>query len=136
MARVAASITDVYGPSANLMFPSTSAANAPLPGSTNTALSAGPTSSGSVPVTAVLQGLQGSIFSSPLTWLWGLVLFLIAWKLIEEHRGTKEEFQKIRVDGTNLVKVGVMAVIFLIIARYFAARYSVPGLSDLIVGGT
>jgi hypothetical protein len=118
------------------MFPSTAAASAPMAGSTNSALSAGPSSSGSVPVTSVLQGLQGSIMASPLAWLWALVLFLVAWKLIEEHRGTKEEFTKIRVDGTNIVKVGVMAVIFLIVVRYFAARYSVPGLSDLIVGGT
>jgi len=55
---------------------------------------------------------------------------------IEEHRGGKEAFSKVKVDGTNLIKIGLMATIFLIIARYFFARYSVPGISDLIVGGT
>jgi len=139
MARIAASITDVYGPSANLMFPSTSAAPLGPGGSTGTNLGAGGAvvgGSGAVPVTNVLQGLQGSVLAQPIAWLFGLVLFLVAWKLIEEHRGGKEAFQKIRVDGTNIFKVGLMAVIFLIVIRYFAARYTVPGLSDLIVGGT
>lgn len=137
MARIAASISDIYGPSASALFPSTSAAPITVGGSTGTAMSAsGQAGAGAVPVTTVLQGLQGSILGQPLTWLFGLVLFLVAWKLIEEHRGGKETFQKIRVDGTNIVKVGIMAVIFLIVVRYFAARYDVPGLSDLIVGGT
>ena len=138
MARVAASITDIYGPSASLLFGNTAAAAAPMGGpvSTGTAQSQGPGGTGSVPVTSVLQNLQGSIFAQPLTWLFGLVLFLIAWKLIEEHRGGKEAFSKVRVDGTNIVKIGVMATIFLIIVRYFAARYSVPGVSELVIGGT
>lgn len=138
MARVAASITDIYGPSASSFIGGTAAASAPIGSnvSTNAALGQGPGGTGAVPVTAVLSNLQGSIMGQPLTWLFALVLFLVAWKLIEEKRGGKEAFSKIRVDGTNIVKVGFMAVIFLIIIRYFAARYSVPGLSDLIVGGT
>jgi hypothetical protein len=134
MARVAASIGDVYGPSAALLFPDTSARSTPTAGVTTSTNAT--TLGDSVPVTSVLQNLQGSILGQPLVWLFGLVLFLVAWKLIEEKRGGKEAFQKIRVDGTNIIKVGFMAVIFLIIIRYFAARYSVPGLSDLIVGGT
>ena len=133
MPRLTTSLSDVYGPSANLLSPSTSAATNVTPGSTGTGLSS---STGSVPVTQVLQNLQGSIAGRPVFWLFALVLFLIAWKLIEEHRGGEAAFQKIRVDGTNIIKVGVMAVIFLIVLRYFAARYSVPGLTDLIVGGT
>ena len=138
MARVAASITDVYGPSANLLFPTTAAAPIGTGGSTGTnQTSAGSLQGGqSVPVTQVLGNLRGSILGQPLAWLFGLVLFLVAWKLIEEKRGGKETFTKIRVDGTNIIKVGTMSVIFLIVVRYFAARYSVPGLSDLIVGGT
>ncbi len=138
MARVAASITDIYGPSASALFPTTAASAAPIGSgvSTGTAVGNAPGAAGSIPITQVGQNLQGSILGQPLTWLFGLVLFLVAWKLIEEKRGGKEAFQKIRVDGTNIVKVGTMAVIFLIIIRYFAARYSVPGLSDLIVGGT
>ena len=134
--RQVASVNGFYGPSAQQLFPSTSAASVSAPGSTGTNISTGATSGGAVPVTAVAQGIQGSIMGQPLTWLFGLVLFLVAWKLIEEHRGGKEAFSKVRVDGTNIIKVGVMAVIFLIIARYFAARYSVPGLSNLIIGGT
>jgi hypothetical protein len=135
MARVSASISDVYGPTASLLFPDTAAGTNMLPG-VSTATNASSVAGGSVPVTSVLQNLQGSVLGQPLVWLFGLVLFLVAWKLIEEKRGGKEAFQKIRVDGTNIIKVGFMAVIFLIIIRYFAARYSVPGLSDLIVGGT
>jgi len=138
MARYAASISDIYGPSASALFPTTASSSVPMGGTTGTNVTTAPQGGGapSVPVTSVLQGLQGSILGQPLTWLFGLVLFLVAWKLIEEHRGGEAAFQKVRVDGTNIVKIGVMAVIFLIVIRYFAARYSVPGLSDLIVGGT
>jgi hypothetical protein len=137
MARVAASIADIYGPSSSLLFGTTAATAAPIgPGvSSGTATNQG-VGTGSIPVTQVLTNLQGSVLASPLAWLLGLVLFLVAWKLIEEKRGGKEAFAKIRVDGTNIIKVGFMAVIFLIIIRYFAARYSVPGLSDLVIGGT
>jgi small-conductance mechanosensitive channel len=136
MARTVASITDIYGPSASLLFPQTQAANPPIGGSTNTQLGANVASSGGVPVTQVLQNLQGSVLGQPIAWLFAVVLFLVAWKLIEEHRGGQEAFTKIRVDGTNIIKVGFMAVIFLIVVRYFAARYTVPGLSDLVIGGT
>lgn len=137
MARTAANISDIYGPSASALFPTTAAAPVYVGGSTQTQSSAsGIGGAGQVPITSALQSLQGTVAGQPLTWLFGIVLVLIAWKLIEEHRGGKETFQKIRVDGTNIVKVGIMAVIFLIVIRYFAARYSVPGLSDLIVGGT
>jgi hypothetical protein len=140
MARLTATLADFYGPTATASAgSSTSAASLTVgPGaSTQTNLSSGlGGAGGSIPVTQVLKGWQGSILGSPLTWLFGLVLFLIAWKLIEEHRGGKETFTKIRVDGTNIIKVGLMAVIFLVVIRYFFARYNVPGVSDLIVGGT
>ena len=137
MARTAANISDIYGPSASALFPTTAAAPVYVGGSTQTQSSAsGIGGAGQVPITSALQSLQGTVAGQPLTWLFGLVLVLIAWKLIEEHRGGKEAFSKVKVDGTNLIKIGLMATIFLIIARYFFARYSVPGISDLIVGGT
>ena len=140
MARLTATLSDFYGPTATAAAGS-STMGAALPAgpavATNTNLSSGiGGAGGSVPVTSVLAGWQGSILARPLTWLFGLVLVLVAWKLIEEHRGGKEAFSKVKVDGTNLIKIGLMATIFLIIARYFFARYSVPGISDLIVGGT
>ena len=137
MGRVAASITDIYGPSASLLFPSTAANPVAVGGSTGTVTgTAGLAGGGSVPITEVAGNLKGSILGQPLAWLFGIALVLVIWKLVEEHRGGEEAFQKIRVDGTNLVKVGLMATVFLIIARYFAARYNFPGLSDVIVGGT
>lgn len=137
MARPTANINDIYGPSASALFPTTAATPVTAGGSTGTVIgAAGAGGAGTIPVTTAFQNLQGSILGQPLTWLFALVLFLVAWKLIEEHRGGKEAFAKIRVDGTNIIKVGLMATIFLIVVRYFAARYSVPGVSDLIVGGT
>ena len=140
MARLTATLSDFYGPTAAASAGSTTA-GASLPvgagASTNTNLSSGiGGGGGSVPVTSVLSGWEGSILARPIVWLFGLVLVLVAWKLIEEHRGGKHTFQKIRVDGTNTIKVGMMAVIFLICVRYVFARYSVPGISDLVVGGT
>jgi hypothetical protein len=140
MARFSATLPDFYGPTAAASVGNnTSAASMSLGtgASTNANLSSGPGGAGgSVPITTVFANLEGSIFASPLLWLFALVLFLVAWKLIEEHRGGKETFTKIRVDGTNTIKVGLMAVVFLVVIRYFAARYRVPGVSDLIVGGT
>ncbi|MGH7745878.1 MAG: hypothetical protein ACREQ5_14025, partial [Candidatus Dormibacteria bacterium] len=85
-----------------------------------------------VPVTHLATQLRGSIVAQPLTWLFGLVLFLVAWKLIEEKRGGEEAFEKIRVDGTNVVKVGAMAMLFFIVAKYLTRAYIVPGLSALV----
>ena len=80
MARYAASISDIYGPSASALFPTTASSSVPMGGTTGTNVTTAPQGGGapSVPVTSVLQGLQGSILGQPLTWLFGLVLFLVA----------------------------------------------------------
>jgi hypothetical protein len=144
MARVAASLSDILRADSRPLRPlflHDGGIAAPIGSavSTNTNLSSGIGGAGgfgsqSRQVLAKPGRGQFSPVRSP--GLFGLVLVLVAWKLIEEHRGGKEAFSKVKVDGTNLIKIGLMATIFLIIARYFFARYSVPGISDLIVGGT
>jgi hypothetical protein len=138
MATYTASASRIFGPNAaSIVAPAYTTPGATTSSGSAQGLSTGapansapPTSA--VPVTQVLTGLQGSILGQPITWLFGLVLFLVAWKLIEERRGGAETFQKIRVDGTNTVKIGVTAMVFFIIAKFFARTVSVPGLSPLI----
>jgi hypothetical protein len=133
MARYVAAASRIYGPNADLTVPST-ASGALSNGNTGAAAN-GETSSAPVPITNVLQGWQGSIMAQPIVWLFGLVLFLVAWKLIEEKRGGAETFAKIRVDGTNLVKVTGLALLGFIILRFTFTKVSVPGLSTTVLYG-
>ena len=125
-----ATFADFYGPGSS--DTSRTSEERLLPTGVDTSYGAMSSPQGAVAISTVFEGLRGSIFGKPLTWLFGLILVLVAWKLIEETRGGKEAFTKIRVDGTNMVKIGLMAMIFFVIAKFFATRYDVPGLSAFV----
>jgi hypothetical protein len=136
--RAIATLQSVYGPGANAVGGTTFATtptgvqgSSPSADTRNTAdLSAVP-----IPITQVFTGLQGSVMGQPLTWLFGLVLLLIAFKLIEEHRGGREAFSEIKLGLNNVVKIGLSAVLFIVVTKFLFTRYDVPGLSPLFKAG-
>lgn len=125
--NVIATRADLYGPASGMTL-------------RDTLLSANGTSAGNnvqttqqaVPVTTVFANLRGSIVAKPLTWLFALVGVLLATKLIEEHRGGQESFEEIKIGLSNVVKIGLMAMLFFVIAKFVATRYDVPGASPFI----
>lgn len=130
--RLIATKADMYGPSASTQTSRTQVLNV----NSNPSPSAVQKRATGVPVTQVLVGLKGSILAKPLTWLFGLVGLLIAYKLIEEHRGGKESFEEIKLGLNNVVKIGLVAMLFFIIARFLFTRYDVPGASNLVLYAT
>jgi hypothetical protein len=138
MARVIATLGQVYGPSAAGASPTTAVTPVntatsqagDVNGGTSTSL---PSASGIGTITKVLPSLDGTVFGLPMTWLAVLVAFIIGWKLVEEKRGGEEAFAKVRVDGTNAIKMAFMVGIVFIVAKYFARAYTVPGLSSLVL---
>jgi hypothetical protein len=107
--------------------------NVPVPnGGTGNGIRAGSgTGFTPVPITTVFGNLYGSVLGQPLTWLFGLIGLLIAYKLIEEHRGGQAAFTEIKIGLNNVVKIGIAAVIFLVIFKFLLTRYQVPGLSSI-----
>jgi hypothetical protein len=136
--RYIATLGQVYGPSAagsaqKTAVAPTNQANAQagdVNGGTSTSL---PSSSPVGTISNVLPSLDGTVFGLPMTWLAVLVAFIIGWKLVEEKRGGEEAFAKVRVDGTNAIKMAFMVGIVFIVAKYFARAYTVPGLSSLVL---
>lgn len=110
MARNVASLTSLYGPSAQPIF----APNAPV-APTNLGVQGSKPAQGAtaapIPVTQLFSGWKNSIMSQPALWLFLLVGVLVAYKLIEEQRGTAEKFQEIKIGLHSIVKIGLMAVI-------------------------
>lgn len=126
--RVIATQADMYGPSARSATARTtllSANSASDPNSIQRTQTA-------IPVTTLLGNLRGSVMGKPLTWLFGLIGLLIAYKLVEEHRGGKESFEEIKLGMNNVVKIGLVAMLFFVIAKFLATRYDVPGASSFI----
>lgn len=131
--RYVAAASRVYGPNSNLtvgqgVLPANSNGNTGSPAN-------GATTAAPVPITNLFANLKGSILAQPVVWLFAIVLFLVAWKLIEEHRGGQEGFSKIRVDGTNLVKATGMVLLGFIILRFTFTKISIPGISPVVLYG-
>ena len=131
--RYVAQASRLLGPNANLIVGS---AVTPSPNSSGSgpAVQSGVTPS-PVPITSLFQSWEGSFLAAPILWVGVLVAFVIVWKLIEEHRGGKENFAKIRVDATNMVKLFVMVLVSFIIARFLFTKYSIPGVSSTVLYG-
>lgn len=118
---------DLYGPSSQsvtsrTVFNANASSTAPSVQKTPAA----------VPVTQLFGNLKGSILGKPLTWLFGLIGVLIAYKLIEEHRGGKEAFEEVKIGLNNTVKIGLLAMLFFVLAKFLATKYEVPGASSFI----
>lgn len=128
MARMIATKADLYGPSASTQTARTAYLNA---NSTSTSNGIQKTQA-AIPVTQLFANLRGSIVGKPLTWLFGLIGVLIAYKLIEEHRGGRESFEEIKIGLNNTVKIGLLAMLFFVIAKFLATRYDVPGASNFV----
>lgn len=129
--RTIAQRADLYGPSAGLTMRETTLSNTPATGGNETQ-----TGTSSVQQTSLFPALAGSIFSKPIVWLFGFIGVLIAYKLIEEHRGTREEFQEIKVGLNNVVKVTLMVLVGFAIVKFLSQRYSVPGVSPFLTYAT
>lgn len=128
---VIATKSDMYGPSAGIDMRQ-SYLNANNSGSNGNMQSAPK----QIPITQVFTGLKGSVLGQPLSWLFGLVLLLVAYKLIEEHRGGRESFEEIKIGLNNVVKIGLIAMLFFVIAKFLATRYSIPGASSFVLYAT
>lgn len=113
---------DLFGPSAGISY---SMPNAPQ--SQNSSGQGQP-----IPVTTVFGNLKNSIFSQPLTWLAGFVLFLIGWKLLEEKHGVSEDFKDVKIGVSNWFKIGIMMVLFFAVAKFLTTKYDIPGFSKLV----
>lgn len=124
--RNVASVTSIYGPSAQAMF-ATPAAAATDTRSVNAPAASAP----AIPITTIGANLRSSILGQPVLWLFGLIGLLVLYKLIEEKRGTREEFSEIKVGLSNVVKIGLSAVVFIVVTKFLFTRYDVPGLSSL-----
>lgn len=124
----------VYGPDANVAVVPQFASAGSTYGNTG-APANGAAPSSPVPITTLFQNWQGSFLGAPVVWLAGLVLFLVAWKLIEEHRGGRENFSKVRVDATNEVKLVFMVLVGFIVLRFLMTKISIPGLSSVVLYG-
>jgi len=119
---------DLYGPAAGVTTLRDGLLNAnSLPAGNNVQ-----STPSAVPITTVFGNLKGSILGKPLTWLFGLIGVLIAYKLIEEHRGGRESFEEIKIGLNNVVKIGLVAMLFFVIAKFLATRYDVPGASSFV----
>lgn len=123
--RLIASRGDVYGPNGGNTVRTVELGGASVDSSTQSPQQ-------SMSVITLFQNLQGSILGQPLTWLFALIGVLVAYKLIEEHRGGQEAFSEIKLGLNNVVKIGLAAMLFFVIARYGASRVNVPGASSLV----
>lgn len=121
---------DLYGPSTGVTWRDSAVLSSSASSPQGSAGSSG------VPVTTLFGNLRASIFAQPITWLFGLVLALVAYKLIEEHRGGQEAFQEVKIGANNIWKIGLMALLFFALARWGASRVNVPGLSSFVLGAT
>lgn len=126
--RAVASKGDLYGPSAQSATVRSTILNA---NASNSSPSVQKTSA-QIPVTQLFGNLRGSIMGKPLTWLFGLIGVLIAYKLIEEHRGGKEAFDEVKIGLNNTVKIGLLAMLFFVLAKFLATKYEVPGASSFV----
>lgn len=129
--RLVATRSDVYGPSAGLDMRQTTLAAVPAADGSKTA-----TTQQKATQTALFPALAGSIFAKPVLWLFGFIGILIAYKLIEENRGSREEFQEIKVGLNNVVKVTLMVLVGFAIVKFLSQRYNVPGVSPFLTYAT
>lgn len=126
--RLLATRADMYGPSSH----SVTSRMSILSGNSSSSSPNVQKGVTAIPVTTLFSNLRGSIMGKPLTWLFGLIGVLIAYKLIEEHRGGKEGFEEIKIGLNNTVKIGLLAMLFFVIAKFIATRYDVPGASAFV----
>lgn len=117
------------GPSAGVAY---SVANAPQSGASNTPAGTGQ----AIPVISLFGNLKTSFLNQPIVWLAAVVLVLIIWKLIEEHRGEVEDFKEVKIGISNWAKIGIMMILFFATAKFLATKYDVPGASKLVVYAT
>jgi hypothetical protein len=129
LGRIIASRADLYGPSTGAAL-ATTQFKAPTGAAASGSATRTPQSA--IPVTQLLPQLQASIVAQPILWLFGLIGILIGYKLIEEKRGSAEEFSEVKVGLNNTVKVGLMVMLFFVAMKFLTQRYSIPGVSSFV----
>lgn len=116
---------DLYGPSAGVSYSGVQKS----PGATESA-------QGSVPVVELFGKMKTSVMANPIMWLAGVILALVAWKLIEEYRGGEEEYHEVKIGVSNWAKIGFMVLVFFATAKFLATKYDVPGASKFVLYAT
>lgn len=131
MARYMTTLANIYpGASAQAFGNSSQTVMAPVGGITNAPGGAINAPSG-IPITQLFAGWYGSILGQPLLWLFGAIGLLVLYKLLEEHLGGREIFAEVKIGLNNFVKIGLMALIFIVIGKLIFTRYTIPGITSL-----
>ena len=125
--RNVASVQSLYGPSAQPIFGQPTATVQDARATTVAAPPAG----APIPVTALFAGIRNSFLGQPVLWLFALIGLLVLYKVIEEKRGTASEFQELKIGLSNVTKIGLSAVVFIVVMKFLFTRYDVPGLSAI-----
>lgn len=83
---------------------------------------------------APTTGAPSVSMSGQTVWYWlGLVLLLGAMVLVARKAGGDEDFRNLRPTAYNFLTITLTAIIGIVGLKVVAAKYRVPGISDIIL---
>lgn len=132
-------MADIFAPDVNFVaarsvYPtmsggSTASAAGAITANTNTVV---PTSSGdAAPV--VSAGSPISVSGKSVWWWVGTLALLALMVMVARRAGGEEDFRNIRPTAYNFLTITLTAIVGIVGLKVIAARYRIPGASDLIL---
>lgn len=131
-------LADMFAPDVNFttarsVYPTagggtTASAAGAMTANTNTVIP-DPATGAAMPTTAV-----GVSPSGHTVWWWvGALVLLVAMVVIARKAGGEEDFRNIRPTAYNFLTITLTAIVGIVALKTLAARYRVPGASDIIL---
>jgi hypothetical protein len=81
--------------------------------------------------TVVAPQAHGTAAGHVIPWWLALIVAIVVWKFLEE-RGDHSALSELKIGVSNVIKVTVMAIIGLTLAKWIFGVYVVPGLSAVV----
>jgi hypothetical protein len=133
--RPIATVGGTYGPDAGPSFYMAYGENKPTGTTTAAALTADQQGGGNAPIQVVQLGPWANhpVFGKPLAWFLGLVGVLALYSYLEQKHLPTEKLGIVKIGLGNLFRVGLLAVVFLVLAKMIFAKYQIPGFSDIFL---
>jgi hypothetical protein len=98
----------------------------------NTAVQVSDAASGNSGV-AVMSGAPVTTSGHSVVWWIGFVVFLLVMVFVARKAGGEEDFRNIRPTFYNFMTITLTAVVGIVGLKVIAAKYRIPGASDLIL---
>ncbi len=133
-------MADVFAPDVNFVsarsvYPtsrggSVASASGAMSGNTNTVV-ADPATGAAAPTT--VSGPAVNMSGKSVWWWVGFLALLVVLVLVARKAGGPEDFRNIRPTGYNFLTITLTSIVGIVGLKVLAARYRVPGASDIIL---